>query len=102
MAKRSERQDIFTYAAGGFRDFTRIAGSDPQMWHDIVIANREAILTALDRFEQSLGDLRLAIDKQNSAKIMEVFGDAKTARDKFSAMIEERHGNPSSDSKKPL
>jgi len=100
LAKRSERQDIFTYAAGGFRDFTRIASSDPQMWHDIVIANREAILTALDRFEQSLGDLRLAIDKQNSNKIMEVFGDAKTARDKFSAMIEERHGNKGSDSKK--
>lgn len=84
LAKRSERQDIFTYAAGGFRDFTRIASSDPQMWHDIVIANREAVLTTLDRFEQSLGDLRLAIDKQNSDKIMQVFGDAKIARDKFS------------------
>jgi len=86
LAKRSERKDIFTYAAGGFRDFTRIAGSDPQMWHDIVIANREAILSALDRFDQSLSELRSAIDHQDGKLLLEIFSDAKKARDQFSSL----------------
>ncbi len=86
LAKRSERKDIFTYAAGGFRDFTRIAGSDPQMWHDIVIANRAAILSALDRFDQSLAELRSAIDHQNSKQLLDIFSDAKQARDQFSKL----------------
>ncbi len=50
LAKRSENLEIFRYAAGGFRDFTRIAGSDPVMWHDIFLANREAVLRTLDVF----------------------------------------------------
>lgn len=86
LAKRSERKDIFTYAAGGFRDFTRIAGSDPQMWHDIVIANRAAILLALDRFDQSLSTLRTAIDHQDSKVLLEIFSDAKKSRDKFASL----------------
>lgn len=90
LAKKSDQKDIFTYAAGGFRDFTRIAGSDPQMWHDIVIANREAILSALDQFEKSMQQLRDAIDKGNSAKLMQVFTEAKAARDAFSAILAQR------------
>ena len=86
LAKRSERKDIFAYAAGGFRDFTRIAGSDPQMWHDIVIANRSAILGALDRFDQSLSELRSAIDHQDSKLLLEIFSDAKKSRDQFSSL----------------
>jgi prephenate dehydrogenase len=86
LAKRSERKDIFTYAAGGFRDFTRIAGSDPQMWHDIVIANRVAILMALDRFDQSLSELRSAIEHQDSKLLLEIFSDAKNSRDQFSSL----------------
>lgn len=90
LAKKSDQKDIFTYAAGGFRDFTRIAGSDPQMWHDIVMANREAILLALDEFEKSMCQLREAIDKGNSAKLMQIFTEAKTARDAFSAILARR------------
>jgi prephenate dehydrogenase len=90
LAKKSDQKDIFTYAAGGFRDFTRIAGSDPQMWHDIVIANREAILSALDEFEKSMLQLREAIDKGNSAKLMQVFTEAKAARDAFSVILAQR------------
>ncbi|MDP9218809.1 MAG: prephenate dehydrogenase/arogenate dehydrogenase family protein, partial [Pseudomonadota bacterium] len=48
LAKRNENLEIFRYAAGGFRDFTRIAGSDPVMWHDIFLANRDAVLRTLD------------------------------------------------------
>jgi len=93
LAKKSDQKDIFTYAAGGFRDFTRIAGSDPQMWHDIVMANREAILSALDEFEKSMQQLREAIDKSNSAKLMQVFTEAKAARDAFSAILAQREKN---------
>jgi len=93
LAKRSEQRDIFTYAAGGFRDFTRIAGSDPQMWHDIVLANREAILAALDDFDKSLIQLRSAIDTGNSHRLLQIFSEAKTARDKFSAQLAEREKN---------
>ena len=48
LAGNADNQDIFRYAAGGFRDFTRIAGSDPIMWHDIALGNREAVLESLD------------------------------------------------------
>src|SRR5699024_2490449 len=61
LAKRSEDLEIFRYAAGGFRDFTRIAGSDPVMWHDIFLANREAVLQQLDQFRGDLDVLRNAI-----------------------------------------
>ena len=54
LAKRNENLEIFRYAAGGFRDFTRIAGSDPVMWHDIFLANREAVLRTLDTFRTDL------------------------------------------------
>jgi 3-phosphoshikimate 1-carboxyvinyltransferase len=93
LAKRSEQRDIFTYASGGFRDFTRIAGSDPQMWHDIVLANREAILAALDDFENSLDQLRQAIDARNGHRILQIFTEAKAARDKFSVLLVEREKN---------
>lgn len=90
LAKKSDQKDIFAYAAGGFRDFTRIAASDPQMWHDIVLANKEAILQAMDEFEKSLHQLREAIEKGNSAKLMQVFTEAKAARDAFSLILAQR------------
>jgi 3-phosphoshikimate 1-carboxyvinyltransferase len=62
LAKRNENLEIFRYAAGGFRDFTRIAGSDPVMWHDIFLANREAVLRTLDTFRSDLDALRDAVD----------------------------------------
>jgi prephenate dehydrogenase len=77
--------DIFRFAAGGFRDFTRIASSDPQMWHDIALANREALLAAIDRFGDHLADLRAAIDRGDGATIMATFQRAKAARDQFAA-----------------
>lgn len=83
LAKQSRSKDIFAYAAGGFRDFTRIAGSDPHMWHDIVVANRSAILAALDHFEISLSELRAAVDQQDSKTLISTFTNAKKARDRF-------------------
>lgn len=75
--------NIFRYAAGGFRDFTRIASSDPVMWHDIMRANRMAILKSIDLFIGNLTNLREAIDEENSDYLLDVFSRAKEARDEY-------------------
>lgn len=90
LAGQREQQDIFRYAAGGFRDFTRIASSDPKMWHDISLANSEAILTMIDIFSTQLADVRDAIETSNSEKIMASFERAKLARDDFSQLLEKQ------------
>jgi len=61
LASESDNLDVFRYAAGGFRDFTRIAASDPRMWHDIFLANRDAVLQALNAFEAGTASLKQAI-----------------------------------------
>jgi len=83
LASMEERIEIFRFAAGGFRDFTRIASSDPRMWHDICLANREAILKALNNFNQGLTELAQAIETGDSGHLEKIFTRAKAARDKF-------------------
>ena len=75
-------ESIFRFSAGGFRDFTRIASSNPQMWHDIFIANRQGVLTVLDQYMADLAILRKAIDESDSQYLLEVFMRAKSARDR--------------------
>ena len=84
LAALDEKAEIFQYAAGGFRDFTRIASSDPQMWHDICVNNRDAILQILKRFQTDLEQLGNAIDNNDSDYILDVFKRAKASRDQFS------------------
>ncbi len=83
LARMEDRVEIFRYAAGGFRDFTRIASSDPTMWHDICLANRKAILDVLARFQEDLDKLTVAIQNDDGAFVKEVFARAKEARDRF-------------------
>lgn len=83
LARMEEHSEIFRFAAGGFRDFTRIASSDPRMWHDICLANRDAILKVLDRYTADLAAVRRAIECGDGAALLETFGRAKTARDEF-------------------
>lgn len=90
LANDSENENIFRYAAGGFRDFTRIASSDPLMWHDIMCANSDAILEAIDLFQNNLTHLRNAIAEKDSEKLLAIFSRAKTARDQFSSLINQR------------
>ena len=90
LAGSPEQQNIFRFAAGGFRDFTRIASSDPTMWHEISLANRDALLKMIDRFTDQLGDLRQAIANGDSDNIVGSFTRAKSARDKFAQMLEEQ------------
>ncbi|WP_455219957.1 prephenate dehydrogenase [Kaarinaea lacus] len=84
LAALDEKAEIFQYAAGGFRDFTRIASSDPQMWHDICVNNRDAILQILKRFQTDLDQLGNAIANNDSDYILDVFKRAKASRDQFS------------------
>ena len=87
LANREDNLDIFRYAAGGFRDFSRIAASDPQMWHDIFFANKKAILNAVDGFEKQLSALRKLIEDENSQALMGVLGHAQAARQHFNHML---------------
>ncbi len=87
LARQDERLDIFRYAAGGFRDFTRIAGSDPVMWRDIFIANREAVLSSLDDFEAGLKRLRYAVESGDSDALIATFDRASHARHYFDTLL---------------
>ncbi len=87
LAGDPAQRDIFRFAAGGFRDFTRIAASDPTMWRDIAIANRPALLAAIDLFSSHLETLRTAIDRADGTSIMATFARAKEARDEFSELL---------------
>ena len=85
-----ENREIFRYAAGGFRDFTRIAASDPIMWRDIALANREAVLSVLDRIMSDFSELRSAIDSGDQTHLMDVFTRARDARNHFGKLIESK------------
>jgi prephenate dehydrogenase len=78
-----ENDEIFRYAAGGFRDFTRIASSNPVMWRDICVANRDALGGMLKRFANELHDLADALDEEEGRVLLEIFQRAKTARDRY-------------------
>jgi len=83
LAKLDAKQEVFEYAAGGFRDFSRIASSDPEVWHDICLHNSAALLKMLERFEVDLDKLRQAIADNDSDYLLQVFKRAKAARDQF-------------------
>ena len=76
-----EGENVLSYTAGGFRDFTRIASSDPIMWRDIALMNRQALLTSIDGFSASLAELRRRIDRGDSQGLTEFFTIAKQFRD---------------------
>ncbi len=90
LAKQNENQEIFRYAAGGFADFTRIASSDPTMWHDIFLANKGAVLESLDKFSADIIQLRHALEQSDSKAMLGVFTRAKSARDHFTKMLAQR------------
>lgn len=87
LAHEEQNKDIFRYAAGGFRDFTRIAASDPVMWHDICDANREAILDQIDQFTSGLSRLRTAIEHGDSETLLSIFTRARVAREFFNTLL---------------
>ena len=90
LAGMEENREIFRYAAGGFRDFTRIAASDPIMWHDITLANSGAIVEVLDSVTDHLQSLRTAILSGDSEHLLGVFTRAKEARHHFQIMLDNK------------
>jgi len=81
LAGMDRSDEIFDYAAGGFRDFTRIAASSPAMWCDIAMDNRDALLAVLQRFTATYEQLRGALESNDADALFEMFTRAKTARD---------------------
>jgi prephenate dehydrogenase len=83
LARGDDPAGVFRYAAGGFRDFTRIASSDPTMWRDICMANREALLGALEAYRDDLDQLTAEMRAGDADGLLARFGRAKAARDRF-------------------
>ncbi len=77
------KKDIVRYSAGGLRDFTRIAASDPIMWKDIFIDNSELIITAIDNFVKNLTEFKNAIKEKDSKKLLDIFEKSKEFRDEI-------------------
>jgi prephenate dehydrogenase len=80
IARRPNADQLFGFAAGGFRDFSRIAGSSPEMWRDICLANRPAMLQELDAYMARLAQIRSLIDAQDGDALAEAFEHARNAR----------------------
>jgi prephenate dehydrogenase len=75
--------EIFRFAAGGFRDFTRIASSDPVMWRDICLSNREQVLAMMKRYRDEMEKMYKVLEAGDGEKLREIFERAKKARDAF-------------------
>jgi prephenate dehydrogenase len=83
LARMQDKQEIFEFAAGGFRDFTRIASSDPVMWRDICLSNSSALHDMIERFMTDLQTLDAAILQHDGERMLEIFRSAKAARDRL-------------------
>ena len=83
IAGRENSEQLFSYAAGGFRDFTRIASSHPEMWRDVCLANKDHLLSEVARFEKSLKRVRSLLESGDAAALEKLFAEARAARDKW-------------------
>ncbi len=83
LGRKDEKDEIFQYAAGGFKDFTRIASSDPSMWTDICLANQKEILAYLRQFEKELKAFGDTMEQGDWQAIFDFFAEAKAARQRF-------------------
>jgi len=83
IAGRGNSEQLFSYAAGGFRDFTRIASSHPEMWRDVCLANKDHLLKELSRFEKSLKRIGSLLESGDAAALEKLFAEARAARDKW-------------------
>ena len=80
IATRPDAEALFGFAASGFRDFTRIAGSSPEMWRDIALANRETLLADIEAYQQQLAELARRLSQADGAEIERLFEAARSAR----------------------
>lgn len=80
IASRPNAEQLFGFAASGFRDFTRIAGSHPEMWRDISLANKTALLSELNAYQAELAQLKQLLENEDGAGLQALFERASTAR----------------------
>ena len=80
LAQRDNKDQLLSFAASGFRDFTRIAASSPEMWRDICLANREALMGELQQYAAELSVLHQALENNDAAKLQEIFSLAREIR----------------------
>jgi len=83
LSRMKANDEIFRYAAGGFRDFTRIASSNPVMWRDVCVANGTALSKMLAAFAEEMSDLAETISSGDGEHLLEIFERAKAARDRY-------------------
>ncbi|OIP99296.1 MAG: prephenate dehydrogenase [Zetaproteobacteria bacterium CG2_30_46_52] len=83
--QENDTYEPFAFAAGGFRDFTRIASSSPSMWRDIALANKSALIKQIDALSQELGNMKQALENQEGENLLAMFSEAKQARDAWLA-----------------
>jgi len=81
LASRSNAEELFAFAAGGFRDFTRIASSSPEMWRDIALNNQAALLAEIDAYQSRLAGLRQLIEQADGPALERLMAQARDARD---------------------
>jgi prephenate dehydrogenase len=92
MARKPNHDALFQFAAGGFRDFTRIASSSPEMWRDICLANRSALLTELADYREELALLQDCLERSDAAQLEQLFGRARATRDDWLARTQSAAG----------
>ena len=83
VSKRSNSAQLFGYAAGGFRDFTRIASSHPEMWRDICVANSDQLLKEISRFSGELEKIRKFLEDNDAVSLEKLFTEARAARERW-------------------
>lgn len=89
LGRKDEQKEIFKYAAGGFKDFSRIASSDPTMWQDICIANKQEIMNLIQQYQLELSKINQLLADNQAQQLFETFTYAKTARQRFLDQLEE-------------
>lgn len=83
LASRDNAEQLFSFAASGFRDFTRIAGSHPEMWRDISLANKTALLSEISAYQAELAKLKQLLEHEDSAGLEAIFEKASKARNQW-------------------
>lgn len=96
LSHQGESEEIFRYAAGGFRDFTRIASSDPIMWRDVFLTNGEATVEVLDRFISDLAGVRQALLDKDGQALHDLCRRARESRARFLALLQNTPRPPES------
>lgn len=88
LAAMDDNRELFAYAAGGFRDFTRIASSSPEMWRDILLENRASLEPTLEAFEATLSALRVALRSGDEPAVLQTLQRARDARERFLSLMD--------------